>query len=152
MSGVVTARNRTRRRPPPSNSLLPGSSPSLGESGRDLLGRAAVAVQLGAVNRHRSARNRRDECFGVVVDEHIRARLDGVHPLRRGSGRHARDAVPVRLLLETAGVGADVICVTSPNLLFEALLSRQGGIREKICSCNSGTTIQKADAYLALHS
>ncbi len=33
--------------------------------------------------------------------------LDRVHPLRRRARRHARDAVPVRLLLHAAGVGHD---------------------------------------------
>ncbi|GAA0224237.1 hypothetical protein GCM10009527_020730 [Actinomadura nitritigenes] len=29
--------------------------------------------------------------------------------------------------LEQAGVGTDVVCVTSPGLLFQAIRSRQGG-------------------------
>ena len=43
----------------------------------------------------------------VVVDEHVRARLDRVDPLRRRPQRHARHAVPVRLLLQPARVGDD---------------------------------------------
>ncbi|GAA2588858.1 pyruvate dehydrogenase [Dactylosporangium fulvum] len=59
----------------------------------------------------------------------------GAYPLRR----HADPAVTIAAMgalvpealaaanrLEAAGVGADVLCVTSPGLLFEALQSRQG--------------------------
>ena len=43
----------------------------------------------------------------IVVHEDIRAHLDRRHPLRGGAKRHAGDLVPVRLLLEAAGVGRD---------------------------------------------
>ncbi|MEV8515983.1 pyruvate dehydrogenase [Dactylosporangium sp. NPDC051484] len=59
----------------------------------------------------------------------------GAYPLRR----HADPAVTIAAMgalvpealaaanrLEAVGIGADVLCVTSPGLLFEALQSRQG--------------------------
>ena len=67
----------------------------------------AVAVEHGPPGGHVRLRRRRGDQVGIVVDEHVRAGLDGVHPLRRGAHRHARDAVPVRLLLQPAGVGED---------------------------------------------
>jgi hypothetical protein len=45
--------------------------------------------------------------LGIVVDEHVRALRDGVDPLRRRTDGDARHAVPVRLLLEAAGVRDD---------------------------------------------
>ena len=48
-----------------------------------------------------------DELLGIVVHEGVRSLLDGVHPLRGRPRSHARDAVPVRLLLQPARVGDD---------------------------------------------
>ncbi|GLY73910.1 transketolase-like TK C-terminal-containing protein [Actinoallomurus iriomotensis] len=59
----------------------------------------------------------------------------GAYPLRRADdpavtiaamGALVPEALAAAERLESAGVGTDVICVTSPGLLFEALLSRQG--------------------------
>ena len=59
----------------------------------------------GASAGNDSSPNRSGDRVRVVVDEHVRAGLHGVDPFRRGAHRDARDAVPVRLLLETARVG-----------------------------------------------
>ena len=66
-----------------------------------------VAVERRRVRREPRRRDRGHERVRVVVDEHVRPDLDGVGPLGRGTERHARHAVPVRLLLEAAGVGDD---------------------------------------------
>ena len=44
---------------------------------------------------------------GVVVDETVRAEIDGVDPLGARPERDARHAVPVGLLLQAARVGDD---------------------------------------------
>ncbi|GAA3931203.1 pyruvate dehydrogenase [Actinomadura viridis] len=59
----------------------------------------------------------------------------GAYPLRRAGrpavtlavmGAPAPEALAAADRLEQAGLGADVVCVTSPGLLFQALRSRQG--------------------------
>ena len=77
------------------------------QSGRDATRGVAVAVELRRVLRQARRGDRLDEPVGVVVDEDVGARLDGVDPLRGRPQRHARDAVPVRLLLQAARVGDD---------------------------------------------
>jgi pyruvate dehydrogenase E1 component len=76
----------------------------------------------------------------VPVDPAARERrrrqvVAGAYPLRRADdpavtiaamGALVPEALAAAERLESAGVGTDVICVTSPGLLFEALLSRQG--------------------------
>ncbi|GAA2249585.1 pyruvate dehydrogenase [Actinomadura luteofluorescens] len=61
--------------------------------------------------------------------------IAGAYPLRRSArpavtiaamGALVPEALAAADRLEQAGVGADVVCVTSPGLLFQALRSRQG--------------------------
>ena len=79
------------------------------EQGRRALARTHGRRRRAAARRRARARARRPlaSALGVVVDEHVRARRDRVDPLGRRPQRHARDAVPVRLLLQPARVGED---------------------------------------------
>ncbi|WP_149259369.1 pyruvate dehydrogenase [Actinomadura sp. K4S16] len=61
--------------------------------------------------------------------------IAGAYPLRRADrpavtiaamGALVPEALAAADRLEQAGIGADVVCVTSPGLLFQALRSRQG--------------------------
>jgi pyruvate dehydrogenase E1 component len=77
---------------------------------------------------------------GVPADPAARERrrrqvVAGAYPLRRASkpavtivamGAVVPEALAAAERLETAGVAADVVCVTSPGLLFRALRARQG--------------------------
>ncbi len=77
---------------------------------------------------------------GMPADPAARERrrrqvVAGAYPLRRASkpavtiaamGAVVPEALAAAERLETAGVAADVVCVTSPGLLFRALRARQG--------------------------
>src|ERR1700747_3008516 len=77
----------------------------------DPLRRRPVAVQLRALVGHARGGDLIGEPRGGVVDEGVGADLHRVDPFRRRSSGHARDAVPVRLLLQPAGVGDDHACL-----------------------------------------
>ena len=66
-----------------------------------------VAVELGRRVGKAGLRDGAHDRVRVVVDEDVGAGLDGVDPFRARPHRHARDVVPVRLLLHAAGVGED---------------------------------------------
>ena len=67
--------------------------------------RVPIAVEDGAIVGHPGGGDGSDDRVRVVVDENVGAHLDSVGPFGRRSERDARYAVPVRLLLEPAGVG-----------------------------------------------
>ena len=70
-------------------------------------GGLTVSVQLRPFVRHRRLGHRRARAAGSSSTSRFAPTLDRVHPLRARPQRDARDAVPVRLLLEAAGVGDD---------------------------------------------
>ncbi len=84
-----------------------------------------VDQKLAAVPADATARNRR-----------LRQVVAGAYPLRRSSGKPAvtiaamgallPEALAAAGRLEQSGTPADVICVTSPGLLFRALRARDG--------------------------
>ena len=65
------------------------------------------AVQLWPFGGHGGLPDSTGQRRGVVVDENVRADLDGVDPLGARPQSDARHAVPVGLLLEPTGVGHD---------------------------------------------
>ncbi|WP_067888544.1 transketolase-like TK C-terminal-containing protein [Actinomadura chibensis] len=84
----------------------------------------AVDQRLAAVPADPAARERRR-----------RQVVAGAYPLRRAErpavtlaamGALVPEALAAADRLDQVGIGADVVCVTSPGLLFEALRSRQG--------------------------
>src|SRR5207244_7965208 len=70
-----------------------------------LLARMAVAVEWRRAGWERRVRDGLLDLLGL--DEPVCTRGDGVDPLRARSDGDARDAVPVRLLLQPAGVRED---------------------------------------------
>ena len=119
-----TARRRSPRRRRPHPGLGPGwsaaccssVSSSIVKANQNVcdpfLQRARRPYNCGLLRHLRVGRRLRD-CVGIVVDKNVRSDLDGVLPLRRRPQRHARDAVPVRLLLQAARVGEDRACEAS---------------------------------------
>ena len=98
-----------RLAPPRASSSTFGREPGSGGAadGGDPPRGPPVAVERSARPPGIAPTRPRPERVRVVIDEHVRPDLDGVRPLRRGTERHARHAVPVRLLLEAARVGRD---------------------------------------------
>ena len=93
----------------------------------DPFGGVPVAVELRPVVGHPRRADGLDEPVGVVVDENVRTDLDRVHPFRRRPCGHARHAVPVRLLLEPAGVGDDHACLRGERGEVEVAERRESG-------------------------
>ena len=97
-------RSRLRRWRRPASSAGDRSEPAPARSARR---RARLRTARGRSAGHRRRRRQPRRGVGVVVDEHVRAHLDRVDPLRGRAQGHARHAVPVRLFLQAAGVGHD---------------------------------------------
>ncbi|MEU5846581.1 transketolase-like TK C-terminal-containing protein [Saccharopolyspora shandongensis] len=84
-----------------------------------------------------------------------RLAIGGAYPLRRheapevtlaAMGALVPEALAAADRLEAQGVGADVVCVTSPGLLFEALRARQGaggsaGILDQVFPAHRATPL-----------
>src|SRR3954451_19745390 len=73
----------------------------------DQIGRMAVAVKGWVLGARASLAGRVHDLAGVGAHEAVPAGLDGLDPFRVFTQRHARDLVPVRLLLDAAGVRED---------------------------------------------
>jgi pyruvate dehydrogenase E1 component len=83
-----------------------------------------VDQALAAVPEDPILRERRRK--QVIAGGYVLRRVDGAVVTIVGIGALVPEALEAATRLETVGVAADVICVTNPGLLFEALQARRG--------------------------